>query len=101
MMLFFMLIYSRVILFHKTSYITENVLYRRSNIKQLWGCYTNPERQLHGIALSEIVTFIEQNSFENGINSVPLFKLSDLVKLYVEIIKNLKLNYLVEYTVLV
>ena len=59
--------------------------------------YTNPERQLHGIALSEIVTFIEQSSFENGSNNIPLLKLSDLGKIYVEILRNLGLKYWVKY----
>ena len=69
--------------------ITE--LYRRANTRQLEGHYTDPERQLHGIALSEIASFIEESSIDCGQN-IPVFKLSDLNKMYVEILESLRLK---------
>ena len=63
-------------------------LYRAANTKQLEGHYTDSERQLHGIALSEIISFIEENTVES-INNIPLFKLSDLTKMYAEALENM------------
>ena len=37
-------------------------MYRTPNSKQLEGHYTDSERQLHGIALSVIIFFIEENT---------------------------------------
>ena len=45
------------------------------------GYYTNKERQLHGIAFSELVVFIEQTTISNR-KSIPVFKLSELNKIY-------------------
>ena len=55
---------------------------------QLESHYTDSERQLHEIALFGIATFTEESSFGNGTNNIPLFKSSDLVKMYVEIHRN-------------
>ena len=55
--------------------------------KQLEGHYAVSERQLHGIALSEIISFIEENTMES-INNILLFKLSDLTKTYAEALEN-------------
>ena len=42
----------------------------------------------HGIALSEIVSFIKETSIDCGQN-ISVFKLSDLNKMYVEILESL------------
>ena len=67
-------------------------LYRTANSKQLEGHYTDFERQLHGIALSEIISFIEENTME-GINNIPLFKLSDLTKMYAKALENIGYHF--------
>ena len=63
-------------------------LYRAANAKQLKGHYTNSERQLHGITLSEIISFTEENTMES-ITNIPLFKLFDLTKMYTETLENM------------
>ena len=63
-------------------------LYRTPNSKQLEGHYTDSERQLHGIALSVIIFFIEENTIES-ITNIALFKLSDLTKMYDEALENM------------
>ena len=66
-------------------------LYRRANMKQLEGYYSDEERQIHGIAFSEIVSFIEETY--NSCNDVlPLFKLSDLSKMYSRTLESLGLS---------
>ena len=60
-------------------------------MKQLEGYYFDEERQIHGIAFSEIVSFIEETY--NSCNDVlPLFKLSDLSKMYSRTLESLGLS---------
>ena len=68
------------------NYLIE--LYHTENTKQLEGHYTDSERQLHGAALSEIISFIEGNAMES-INNIPLSKLSNLIKMYAEAFENM------------
>ena len=63
-------------------------LYKRANAAQLHGSFTESERQLHGIAFSELVTYIEEMvtpSFDKKF----VFKLSDLIKLYSQSLETL------------
>ena len=48
-------------------------LYRTASTKQLEGHYIDSEKQLHDIALSEIISFTEDNTVES-ITNIPLFK---------------------------
>ena len=66
-------------------------LYRKANAKQVEGYYTELVRQLHGITFSEIVSFIEE-AFNTSGEAVPLFKLSDLNKMYCETLDSLGLK---------
>ena len=61
-------------------------LYRTANTKQLEGHYTDSERKLHGIALSEIVSFTEENTMDS-ITNILLFKLSDLLKCMLRLLR--------------
>ena len=57
-------------------------------MKQLEGHYTDNERQLHGIALSEVANFIEQTATTSE-EVIPLVKLSDLNKTYCQKLEDL------------
>ena len=57
------------------------VLYNKTNRKQAGDDFDNTEKQLHGIALAELVAFIEE-AYLDSENEIPLFKLADLVKMY-------------------
>ena len=56
-------------------------LYRNASSVQLEGHYTDQERRLHGIAFSELISFIEE-TVTSSQDRIPIFKLSDLRKLY-------------------
>ena len=56
-------------------------LYNKVNRKQFGDDFDNTEKQLHGIALAELVAFIEE-AYLDSENEIPLFKLADLVKMY-------------------
>lgn len=56
-------------------------LYNKANRKQLGDDFDSTEKQLHGIALAELVAFIEE-AYLDSENEIPLFKLADLVKMY-------------------
>ena len=70
-------------------------LHCTANTKQLEGHYTKSERQLHGIALSEIIFFIEENTIKS-ITNIPLFKFSDFTKRYAEALENLTVESIVQ-----
>ena len=55
--------------------------YQKASAKQLEGHYTDEERKLHDIEFGQVVTFIEE-TVTNATLEIPVFKLSDLVKLY-------------------
>ena len=55
--------------------------YRKASAKRLEGHYTDEMRKLPGIAFGQVVEFIEE-TVTNATQEIPLFKLSDLVKLY-------------------
>ena len=55
--------------------------YRKASAQQLEGHYTDEERKLHDIEFGQVVTFIEE-TVTNATHEIPVFKLSDLVKLY-------------------
>ena len=63
-------------------------LYRKANDKQQW-YYTGVQRQLHGIAFSEIISFI-QEEFNTSWEFVRLFKLTD--KVFCETLESLGLQ---------
>ena len=56
-------------------------LYNKANRKQLGDDFDNTEKQLHGIALAELVAFIEE-AYLDSEDEIPIFKLADLVKMY-------------------
>ena len=55
-------------------------LYRNSSQKQLGEGYTENEKQIHGIVLAELVSFIEQSATNQ--NTAPVFKVADLAEMY-------------------
>ena len=55
---------------------------------QLDGNYSDSERQLHGIAFSELVAFIEETTMYSS-DKKSLFKLSQLNKLYCDRLREL------------
>ena len=61
------------------NYLTD--LYKKANAAQLDANYSDSEKQLHGIAFSEMVIFIEEMTMHTPEKKF-LFKLSDLNKLY-------------------
>ena len=63
-------------------------LYKRANAAQLHGSFTESERQLHGIAFSELVTYIEEMVTHSS-DTKFFFKLSDLTKLYSQSLETL------------
>ena len=58
---------------------------------QLDGHFADKERKLYGIVFREVVLFIEEIVM-NGTDTIPVFKLSDLIKLYDAHLKNLKIT---------
>ena len=58
-------------------------LYQKASAKQLDGQYTDDERKIHGMAFGTVVAFIEE-SLNNADEEIPVFKMSDLVKMYVD-----------------
>ena len=65
-----------------------NKLYKTASSLQLDGHFTDRERKLHGIAFGEIISFIEEIVI-NATDTIPAFKLSDLIKLYDAHLKDL------------
>ena len=65
-------------------------LYRKANDKQQ-GYYTDVQRQLHGIAFYEIISFIEEE-FNTSWEFVRLFKLTDINKVFCETLESLGLQ---------
>ena len=55
-------------------------LYKKTSSKQLEGQCTDAERKLHGMAFDLVVAFIKE-SFITAEDEIPVFKLSDLVKI--------------------
>ena len=66
-------------------------LYRKASTSQLEGHYSDKERQLHGIAFSEIVAFLETSCISVE-DEIPVFRLSDLNKFYCERLEELGLK---------
>ena len=66
-------------------------LYRNASAKQLEGHYTDEERQLHGIALCEVIAHIEEAP-KSGEKNIPIFKLADLCKIYCRRLEELGLK---------
>ena len=66
-------------------------LYRKASTSQLEGHYSDKERQLHGIALSELVAFLE-TSYISVEDKIPVFRLYDLTKFYCERLEELGLK---------
>ena len=56
-------------------------LCNKVNRKQFGDDFDNTEKQLHGIALAQLVAFIEE-AYLDSENEIPLFKLADVVKMY-------------------
>ena len=65
-----------------------NKLYKTASSWQLDGHFTDRERKLHGIAFCEVVSLIEEIVM-NATDTIPAFKLSDLIKLYDAHLKDL------------
>ena len=65
-----------------------NKLYKTEFSLQLDVHFTEREKKLHGIALGEVVSFIEEIVM-NATDTIPAFKLSDLIKLYDAHLKDL------------
>ena len=63
-------------------------LYEKANAAQLDGNWSDSERQLHGIAFSEVVTYIEEMTMHTPEKKF-VFKLSDLNKFYCQRLKEL------------
>ena len=55
-------------------------LYRRANNATLGKSYSDDKRRYHGIALSQLVSYMEEAADADG--NVVIFKLSDLTKMY-------------------
>ena len=63
-------------------------LYKTEFSLQLDPHLTDREKKLHGIAFGEVVSFIEEIVM-NATDTIPAFKLSDLIKLYDNHLKDL------------
>ena len=59
--------------------------------KSQWQTATGVQRQLHGIAFSEIISFIEEE-FNTSWEFVRLFKLTDINKVFCETLESLGLQ---------
>ena len=59
-------------------------LYKKANAAHLDATYSDSKRQLHGIAFSEVVTYIEEMTVYTPEKKF-VFKLSDLNKLYCQL----------------
>ena len=66
-------------------------LYKKASAKQLEGQYTDDERKIHSMAFGAVVAFIEE-SLNNADEEIPVFKLSDLVKMYVDNLEKMELH---------
>ena len=66
-------------------------LYKKANAVQLDGNYSDFQRQLHGIAFSEVVTYIDEMAIYSPEKKFA-FKLSDLNKLYCKRLKEIGLD---------
>ena len=75
---------------HGGDMIAQDALYHRNclldlcykaSCAQLEGHYTDEERKRHGIAFGEVVSFMKE-TIDNSAEVLPVFKLSDLIKLY-------------------
>ena len=66
-------------------------LYRNASSAQLEGHFSDKQRQIHGIAVSQLVSFIEETVLI-ATDTIPVLKLSDLVKLYYQYLKDLCLT---------
>ena len=67
-------------LYHRLCLIN---LYRRASVCHIGDEITDADRKLHGIAFAEVVPFVEE-SISESLDVFPLFKLSDLIKMYEE-----------------
>ena len=56
-------------------------LYRKASNIQLEGHFTNNERKLQGIAFGRVISYIEE-ALLNTTDTIPVFKLSGLIKHY-------------------
>ena len=56
-------------------------LYRKEAARQLEGQYDEDGKKKHGIAFGEMLSFIEESTMDEN-NTIPIFKLSDLIKMY-------------------
>ena len=65
-----------------------NKLYKTASSLQLDGHFTDRERKLHGIAFGDVASFIEEIVM-NATDTIPPFKLSDLIKIYNAHLKDL------------
>ena len=66
-------------------------LYKRANAAQPHGSFTESERQLHGIAFSKLVTYIEEMVTHSSDKKF-VSKLSDLIKLYSQSLETLEIT---------
>ena len=66
-------------------------LYRKASNIQIEGHFTNDRRKLHSIALGRVISFIDE-ALLNATNTIPVFKLSDLIKHYNSSLQDLGLT---------
>ena len=66
-------------------------LYRNAYSAQLEGHFTDKQRQIHGIAFSQLVSFMEE-AVLTSVGTIPVFNLSELVKLYFQYLKDIGLT---------
>ena len=65
-------------MYHKSCLLN---LYRKEAARQLEGQYDEDGKKKHGIAFGEMLSFIEESTMDEN-NTIPIFKLSDLIKMY-------------------
>ena len=66
-------------------------LYRKASNIQLEGHFTNDKRKLHGIVFGRVISFNEE-ALLNITDTIPVFKLSDLIKHYNSSLQDLGLT---------
>ena len=66
-------------------------LYRKASNNQLEGYFTNDERKLHYTAFGRVISFVEE-ALLNATDTIPVFKLSDLIKHYKSSLQDLGLT---------
>ena len=71
-------------------YCLTNLQRKASNI-QLEGHFTNDERKLHSYVSGRVISFIE-DALLNTTDTIPVFKLSDLIKHYNSSLQDLGLT---------